>query len=577
MIAIIYNGYNNTFCITLEGCKKLSHTEGTDPPRDDLKFEAWDDEDSLIMTWLRNFMTPKIRWNYMFYSSRCKADFIAYIGLIERGRIFKFLHDLNSENDLIRVQILRKEKLPSLSETQRSVMLDKGTSNIGSAIVIGKGFTKRSTSDKENLVEHPSTLQLDQDIQAFSKEEMDRLRALLNSTRIRQSIWIFDFGAIDHITLFPSYFTSYLKVSKEQLITIANGDHVPIVGAYNIQFQSSLSLHNALHELTMGRMIEVARTYYLQHTKIVNGQPQKFGQLLKFVFIINVLNIHCLGPTSNFISRAKWFISFIDDCTRVTWIFLIIEFVNLEFSKFIKDNGVVHELTKNCHLLEVARALLFQMPVPNVYWGEVVLIATYLINRLLIHVLNDISPIKHMLSFFPNSPLMLNLPSRVFGCAAFVHSHNQHCEKLDPRAIKCIFIGYPSNKKGFKCYHPLNRQIFISMDVTFHETQSFFVSPPLQGEGHLEVKPIIESLPFCTQDVIKCSSSSSRSHITHSNPKASPIPIKDVTDDMPISLRKGKRSCVKYLISQFVCTDHLSVQYQSFIIAIDAIKMPTSV
>ncbi|RDX64655.1 hypothetical protein CR513_56765, partial [Mucuna pruriens] len=32
----------------------------------------------------------------------------------------------------------------------------------------------------ENVVEHRSTLQLDQDIQAFSKEEMDR--ALLNST-----------------------------------------------------------------------------------------------------------------------------------------------------------------------------------------------------------------------------------------------------------------------------------------------------------------------------------------------------------------------------------------------------------
>ncbi|RDX96169.1 hypothetical protein CR513_21208, partial [Mucuna pruriens] len=50
------------------------------------------------------------------------------------------------------------------------------------------------------------------------------------------------------------------------------------------------------------------------------------------------------------------------------------KFVNLEFSKFLKDNGVVHELTcvntpqqneiaerKNRHLLEVARVLLFQM------------------------------------------------------------------------------------------------------------------------------------------------------------------------------------------------------------------------
>ncbi|RDX93347.1 hypothetical protein CR513_24406, partial [Mucuna pruriens] len=46
----------------------------------------------------------------------CKVDSIAYIRFVERERIFKFLHGLNSEYDPIRVQILGKEKLPSLSE-----------------------------------------------------------------------------------------------------------------------------------------------------------------------------------------------------------------------------------------------------------------------------------------------------------------------------------------------------------------------------------------------------------------------------------------------------------------------------
>ncbi|RDX72122.1 hypothetical protein CR513_48438, partial [Mucuna pruriens] len=236
------------------------------------------------------------------------------------------------------VQILGKEKLPSLfevffivrnEETRRSIMLDKGNSNTGSVMVRGKGTTKRSTSkekpftksshgeyctyckrlghtkdtcyklhgkekvlermvgnkgstqmwvnqttsNKENGVEHPSTSQLDQDIQAFSKEEMDYLRALLNST-----------------------------IPKRQLITIVNGDHVPIAGSGNVQLHSSLSLHNVIHvpklannlisinrliqdwnfrshcviqELTTGRTIGVAKEqgglYYLQHTKIGNN------------------------------------------------------------------------------------------------------------------------------------------------------------------------------------------------------------------------------------------------------------------------------------------------------------------
>jgi len=59
------------------------------------------------------------------------------------------------------------------------------------------------------------------------------------------------------------------------------------------------------------------------------------------------------------------------------------EYVNQNFSKFLQENGVVHELTcldtpqqngvaerKNRHLLKVTRALLFQMSVPKSYWGK---------------------------------------------------------------------------------------------------------------------------------------------------------------------------------------------------------------
>lgn len=74
---------------------------------------------------------------------------------IERMRIFKFLFVLNTEFDPIRVQILGKEKLPSLSEvfytvqgeeTQRSVMLEGSSFVDGSALATGKGPTKGSSS-----------------------------------------------------------------------------------------------------------------------------------------------------------------------------------------------------------------------------------------------------------------------------------------------------------------------------------------------------------------------------------------------------------------------------------------------
>ncbi|RDX97449.1 hypothetical protein CR513_19776, partial [Mucuna pruriens] len=71
----------------------------------------------------------------------CKVDSIAYTRLVERGRIFKFLHDLNSEYDPIWVQILGKEKLPSLFEV---LFIVHRSSNTGSVMVTEKGFIKGS-------------------------------------------------------------------------------------------------------------------------------------------------------------------------------------------------------------------------------------------------------------------------------------------------------------------------------------------------------------------------------------------------------------------------------------------------
>ncbi|RDX99723.1 hypothetical protein CR513_17186, partial [Mucuna pruriens] len=116
-----------------------------------------------------------------------------------------------------------------------------------------------------------------------------------------------------------------------------------------------------------------------------------------------------------------------------------------------------------------------------------------------------------------------------------------------------------------------------------------------KGESYLEVEFVIEPLPFPTHDVIESLSVPTQDvqvqvqevmklalvpkQVQLSKLEVSILEnlIEDVTDDMSIALRKGKRSCIKYPISQIVCTDHLFVQHQSFIVAIDAIKTPTSV
>ena len=54
--------------------------------------------------------------------------------------------------------------------------------------------------------------------------------------------------------------------------------------------------------------------------------------------------------------------------------------------------------------------------------------------------------------------------------------------KLDPRALKCLFLGYSSTQKGYKCYSPITKRFYVSMDVTFLENQAYFPKTQLQGE-----------------------------------------------------------------------------------------------
>ena len=45
----------------------------------------------------------------------------------------------------------------------------------------------------------------------------------------------------------------------------------------------------------------------------------------------------------------------------------------------------------------------------------------------------------------------------------------QQRRKLDDKAVKCIFVGYSSESKGYRVYHPQTKRILVSRDVVFVE------------------------------------------------------------------------------------------------------------
>ncbi|CAI7773959.1 unnamed protein product [Closterium sp. NIES-53] len=62
---------------------------------------------------------------------------------------------------------------------------------------------------------------------------------------------------------------------------------------------------------------------------------------------------------------------------------------------------------------------------------------------------------------------------RVWGSRAFVHDPST--DKLSPRAIPCVFLGFFPDAPRWQFYHPTSHRVFPSQDVTFDESVPFYL------------------------------------------------------------------------------------------------------
>ena len=75
-------------------------------------------------------------------------------------------------------------------------------------------------------------------------------------------------------------------------------------------------------------------------------------------------------------------------------------------------------------------------------------------------------------TLFPHKSLFPIEPW-VFRCTCFVRDARPCVSKLNPKSLKCIFLGYSLVQKGYKCYRPSLRRYLVSIDVTFLENTLF--------------------------------------------------------------------------------------------------------
>ena len=208
----------------------------------------------------------------------------------------------------------------------------------------------------------------------------------------------------------------------------------------------------------------------------------------------------------------KYFLTFIDDSSRKTWIYFLRtkdqvfqqfqkfhamveretemplkclrtdnggEYISRDFRDYCSKHGIRHEKTvpgtpqhngvaerMNRTIMERVRSMLRMANLPKSFWGEAVCTAVYLINRL------------------PSVPLDFDIPEkvwkgrdisyshlRVFGCKAFMHIQKEQRTKLDDKSMPCIFVGYGDEEFGYRLWDPIKKKVVRSRDVVFHENE----------------------------------------------------------------------------------------------------------
>lgn len=203
----------------------------------------------------------------------------------------------------------------------------------------------------------------------------------------------------------------------------------------------------------------------------------------------------CGAPSLEDLEGNKYFVTFIDDYTRVVMVFLIRaksevfekfkiyqsrvethfnnkierlrcdgggEYCSNVFKQYLKERGVVVEYTAaynpeqtgvaermNRTIMDRVRSMMAEANADDKLWGEAVMAATYLVNRSPTVALNSKTPFE---MYFGRKPDVGNL--RVWGCRAYVHVPKQRRKKkIANVAVPGMMVGYEIN--GYRILTPM--------------------------------------------------------------------------------------------------------------------------
>ncbi|CAI7863457.1 unnamed protein product [Closterium sp. NIES-53] len=118
-------------------------------------------------------------------------------------------------------------------------------------------------------------------------------------------------------------------------------------------------------------------------------------------------------------------------------------------------------------VMDVARTSMIHAAAPHFLWPFAVQYAAHQLNIQPRVSLPETSPTLRWTGQVGNASAF-----RVWGSRAFVRDLS--ADKMSPRAVPCVFLGFPPDAPGWQFYHPTSRRVLSSQDVTFDESVPYY-------------------------------------------------------------------------------------------------------
>ncbi|KAG9453509.1 hypothetical protein H6P81_006413 [Aristolochia fimbriata] len=228
----------------------------------------------------------------------------------------------------------------------------------------------------------------------------------------------------------------------------------------------------------------------LVHTDVW-GPPQgkSFGGNLYFVIFIDDYSrktwIYTLKEKSNVFTVFKYWLACVENETGSRLKCLLSDnggkFCNKEFDSYCakrgirriktvprtpQQNGVAERMNRT--ILERAKSMRIHLGSPLHLWGATVDTTVYLINRSPSSALDGRIPEEVWAGKNVDYSFL-----KIFGCIAYAHIDREVRKKLDPKSTKCVFLGYGGDEYGYRLWDFDNNKVFRCRNVVFNEEQMY--------------------------------------------------------------------------------------------------------